>query len=115
MLSLGVLDTVASRLDRGTIATILAIVFFGAGHIYLGQVRRGIAILTIGIGLLLIAYPGFIGVQYMSSSGIDMQTITRSTIVNISLFAVGLGSIGYWVWQIIDARKLATKQQIAEA
>ncbi len=112
MLSLSVLDTVTSRLGRGTIATILAVILFGMGHIYLGQFRRGIAILTIGIGLVLIAYPGFIGIQYIS--GIDMQAITRSTVVNISLFAVGLGSIGFWIWQILDARKLA-RQQIAEA
>jgi TM2 domain-containing membrane protein YozV len=113
MLSLGIGDVVASRIGRKTIAMILAIVpgffgIFGLGHIYLGAIRRGIAILAIGIGLILIAYPGYVSFQYA------MGTINTTMIVVVALVMAGLAAVGFWIWQILDARKIA-KQQAIEA
>jgi hypothetical protein len=111
VLSLGIGDVVTSRIGRVTIATLLAVIY-GVGHIYTGQVRRGIAILIIGFGLSLISYPGLTSFQYLA--GMDLQAISISMIANLSLIAVGLGSFVFWVWQIFDARKIA-KQQAIEA
>lgn len=108
VLSLGSISLGGLGLGRQTIATIFAIVF-GVGHIYLGETRRGIAILVIGIGLVLIAYPGS-----QNISAINLQAITTAAIVNVGLIGVGLGSIGFWIWQILDARKIAAKQQAIE-
>jgi hypothetical protein len=96
-------------ISRKIIATILAVVMFGAGHIYLGARRRGIAILAIGIGLTLIAYPGYIG--FDSVLGLKTSNISGAMIMIITLAAASLVSLGFWVWQIFDARKVA-KQHI---
>jgi hypothetical protein len=100
-------NAVMSRIGRRTVATVLAIVLCGAGHIYLRHIRRGVAILTIGIGLCLIAFPGYLGFQNIL--GIDFQAVSVSNIINIGLISVGFGSGAFWVWQIIDARKLANQ------
>lgn len=117
VLSLSIFDVVTSRLGRKTIATILAIVpglfgIFGMGHIYLGSTRRGIAILAIGIGLVLIAYPGYASFQYVAWT--NLETISTAMITIVALIMVGLGAVGFWIWQILDARKIA-KQQAIEA
>jgi hypothetical protein len=114
VLSLGIFDVVTSRLGRMTIATILAVApgflgIFGLGHIYLGSVRRGIAIMAIGIGLILIAYPGYASFQYTAWT--DVETITTTMITVIALIMVGFAAVGFWIWQILDARKIA-KQAI---
>jgi hypothetical protein len=114
VLSLPIPDAVTSRLGRKTIATILAVVpgfigIFGIGHIYLGAVRRGIGILAIGIGLVLIFYPGYVSLQYASAS---MDTFGTTTIVVISLVMAGFAAVGLWIWQILDARKIAKKQTV---
>lgn len=107
MLSLSIADVVTSRLDRRIIAMMLAIVP-GLGHIYLGAARRGIAILVIGIGLVLIAYPGYVSFQYVSGA------ITTTMITVVALVMAGLAAVGFWIWQILDARKIV-KQQAIEA
>lgn len=112
MLSLGSISLGGIGLGRKAIATVMAIVF-GVGHIYLGETRRGIAILAIGVGLSLISYPGYLG--YQNITVINLQAINSAAIISVSLFAVGLGSIGFWAWQIFDARKIAAKQQAIEA
>lgn len=118
MLSLGIGDVVASRLGRKTFATILAIApgffgVFGLGHIYLGAARRGIAILVIGIGLVLIAYPGYTSFQYAAAT--NLETISTTMITVIALIMAGFAAVGFWIWQILDARKIAAKQQAIEA
>lgn len=97
-------------ISRKTIATVLAIVMYGVGHIYLGAARRGIAILFIGLGLSFIGYPGYMALEYAVG---DPQFTTAMIIVFV-LAAAGLVSLGFWVWQIFDARKVA-KQQAIEA
>jgi hypothetical protein len=98
-------------ISRKTIATILAIVMFGVGHMYLGSIRRGIGILAVGIGLLLVAYPGYTSIN--SVLGLKLTEIPSiSTIIVLSMMLVGLGLVGFWIWQIRDARKIAKQQAI---
>lgn len=111
MQSLGIFDAVTSRLGRMTLATILAAVpglvgIFGIGHIYLGATRRGIGILATGIGLVLIGYPGFTSLQYVSWT----EGMTITTMIIIGLVMAGLAAIGLFAWQIFDARKIVKKQ-----
>jgi hypothetical protein len=107
VLSLSIANVVTSRLGRDILAMMLAIVP-GLGHIYLGAARRGIAILAIAIGLALIAYPGYANFQYVTWT--DMGTVTTAMIIVVALIMAGLGAIGFWVWQIFDARKIAKQQ-----
>ena len=60
---------------------LLAVVFWGIGHIYLGLVKRGITILVIGIVTFFVAL-GFVPFPYG-----------------------GLIMIGYWAWQIWDVHR----------
>jgi hypothetical protein len=113
VLSLGSISLGGFGIGRKTIATLLSVVMFGAGHIFLGETKRGIAIVVMGIGLSLISYPGFLGIQNVT--GASLQAISVTAMVSIGLFAVGLGSIGFWIWQILDSRKIATRQQSIEA
>jgi len=62
------------------IAVLLSVLLSGLGQIYLGQVKRGAAILVIGI---VVAY--------------------------VSLFVFGLIAFAYWVWNVYDAYKLARR------
>ena len=110
MLSLSIFDVVTSRLGRTTLATILAIVP-GLGHTYLGAARRGISILAITIGLVLIFYPGYASYQYVAWT--DVGSISTTMITVIALSMAGLAAAGFWIWQVFDARKIV-KQQAAE-
>ena len=109
MLSIGIIDKIG--LSRKLIATILAIVIPGVGHIYLGAFKRGIGIVVTGIGLFLVSYPGFLGSNSVLSLNMT-DGISMTTIVVLVLMMVGLGSIGFWIWQILDARKIAKQQSI---
>jgi hypothetical protein len=95
--------------SRKTIATVLAIIMYGVGHIYLGAARRGIAILFVGLGLSLMGYPGFRALEY--AGGAEME-FTAAMIIVFMLAATGLVSLGFWIWQILDARSVAKKQAI---
>lgn len=112
MLSLSIANGVTSRLGRKTIATVLAIVpgffgIFGLGHISLGETKRGIALLVIGIGLILIAYPGYLSFQRLLET--DQGTLNNtSMIITIGLIMAAFAALAVWVWQIFDARKIAT-------
>jgi len=98
-------------LSRKTIATLLSVVIFGVGHMYLGSFRRGVGILATGIGLSLISYPGFLGIN--SVLGLTLTGgLSMTMIIVLALMMVGLGAIGFWVWQIRDARKIAKHQAI---
>lgn len=106
---------ILSRFDRKTVATVLAIApgflgIFGLGHIYLGAKRRGIAILVIGVGFAMIAYPGYVSFQY--ATGISSGAVTTTMIIVIALVMSGLAAVGVWVWQILDARKIAKQQEV---
>jgi hypothetical protein len=96
-------------LSRKTIATILAIVMYGVGHIYLGAARRGIAILVIGMGLSTISYPGILMFGYVAGDSIELST---AMIIGFVLIAAIIVEFGFWVWQIFDARKVAKTQAI---
>lgn len=95
-------------ISRKWVAIVLAIVMYGVGHIYLGAARRGIAILFIGMGLSLMGIPGYFALEYVAGKEFEF---TSAMIVIFGLAAAGFVSLGFWIWQIFDARKLA-KQQI---
>jgi TM2 domain-containing membrane protein YozV len=59
---------------------LLSVLLSGLGQIYLGQVKRGVAILVIGIVLTFISWLVF-----------------------------GLIAFIYWVWNVYDAYKLARR------
>lgn len=109
MLSIGISDKIG--LSRNLIATVLAIVIPGIGHVYLGAFRRGIGILVAGIGLLLVSYPGFLGINSVLTSNMT-QGMSMTSIMVLALMMVGLGAIGFWIWQILDAKKIAKQQSI---
>lgn len=67
--------------DRFLLTVLLAVLVWGAGHIYLGLVNRGMIILVTGVVLAFVT-PWFI-------------PIPASWII----------IIGYWAWQIWDAYK----------
>ncbi|HEV8405140.1 MAG TPA: hypothetical protein VGQ13_04445 [Nitrososphaera sp.] len=108
MLSIGISDKIG--LSRKLIATVLAIIP-GIGHVYLGAFRRGIGILVTGIGLLMVSYPGFLGINSVLTSNMT-QGISMTSIMVLALMMVGLGAVGFWIWQILDARKIAKQQGI---
>ena len=109
MLSIGISDRIG--LSRKIIATLLAIVLPGVGHIYLRAFRRGIGIIVAGIGLALVSYPGFLGINSVLALKMT-KGISMTSIMILALMMVGLGSIGFWIWQILDARKIAKQQAI---
>lgn len=108
MLSIGISDRIG--LSRKIIATLLAIVP-GIGHIYLRAFRRGIGIIVAGIGLALVSYPGFLGINSVLALNMT-KGISMTSIMILALMMVGLGAIGFWIWQILDARKIAKQQAI---
>jgi hypothetical protein len=40
------------------------------------------------------------------------QGISMTSIMVLALMMVGLGAVGFWIWQILDARKIAKQQGI---
>lgn len=68
------------------LAVVLSIIIAGLGQIYLGRIKRGIVILIVGfvMSLVLSYIFGWIGI---------------------------LPTFAFWIWQIIDAYKIAKNQQ----
>jgi TM2 domain-containing membrane protein YozV len=63
--------------------------FQGIGHIYTGKTAKGIVLLLIGWAL-----------------GISIILVTIGGIIPMSII-LGIGVLGYWIWQAYDANKLA--------
>lgn len=95
--------------SRRTVATILAILVNGVGHIYLGSTRRGITILAISIALFAAAYAISIAMGFALSSDPEPD-IASSLAIIAGLIALGLAEFVLWIWQIFDARKIAKRQ-----
>ncbi len=76
---------------RLTITIILAVIFAGLGHIYLGYKKRGIIILVVRIAI-------WVAVIWLVPFPID--------------WAVGpiIGG-GFWIWQLIDVVRLYNKSK----
>ena len=90
-----------SKKKSMALTTILAFLVIGVGHIYIGRVKRGIALLVIGlvVGTLI----SVMAVLLLPQGG-------TSSITDLSLFlavfvAVSIGSLVFFIWQILDARK----------
>lgn len=86
-------EEIRERRKSMNVTTLLAvllggIILCGFGHIYVGRIRRGLAILfadlTLGIPSILLFIKG-----------------------ELSLcFIVSAGSLALWIWQIVDARRI---------
>ena len=83
---------------------------FGLGHIYIGNVGRGIGILISGIiiyVLLIIIIIFSLSLQGLLFLGADESPIGIEAILII--FVLGIAYFVLWIWQIFNARKLAKK------
>jgi TM2 domain-containing membrane protein YozV len=90
----------------------------GIGHMYLGRVRRGMIILIRGLilyvlmiipAIMAFSFQGFPSTQNMFSSETTTD-IPRVWLQIISLMLVlGIAYIALFIWQILDATKLAKK------
>jgi hypothetical protein len=83
----------------------------GLGHIYIGNVGRGIAILISGIviyGLFVITI-----VFSLSLQGILFLAAANTPPIGFEsifiIFILGVAYFGLWIWQIFNARKRAKK------
>jgi hypothetical protein len=81
----------------------------GIGHIYIGRVKRGIAILTGGFFIWVIV---FIPIGFLSVLE-DPQNLTEEEIMTQlfgpimgTLIIGGIGGFALFIWQIINARSL---------
>ena len=68
------------------LAVVLSIIIAGLGQIYLGRIKRGIVILIAGIAMTIVLSYVFGWIGYIPS-------------------------FAFWIWQIIDAYKIAKNQQ----
>jgi len=83
---------------------------FGLGHIYIGNVGRGIGILISGIiiyVLLIIIIIFSLSLQGLLFLGADESPIGIEAILII--FVLGIAYFVLWIWQIFNARKRAKK------
>ena len=82
----------------------------GLGHIYIGNVGRGIGILISGIiiyVLYIIIIIFSLSLQGLLFLGVDESPIGIEAILII--FVLGIAYFVLWIWQIFNARKLAKK------
>ena len=82
----------------------------GLGHMYIGNVGRGIGILIFGIiiyVLFLIIIIFSLSLQGLLFLGVDESPIGIEVILII--FVLGVAYFVLWIWQIFNARKLAKK------
>jgi hypothetical protein len=69
---------------------LLAVVFWGVGHIYLGIFGRGITILIVGL----------------------VSSMVASILIPFPYNSIVI--IGYWIWQIYDAYKHYKKLNVGQ-
>ena len=82
----------------------------GLGHIYIGNVGRGIGILISGIviyALLIITIIFSFSLQGLSFLAEEKSPIGIESIFTI--FVLGIAYFVLWIWQIFNARKVAKK------
>jgi DNA-directed RNA polymerase subunit RPC12/RpoP len=82
----------------------------GLGHMYIGNVGRGIGILISGIiiyVLFIIIIIFSLSLQGLLFLGVDESPIGIEAILII--FVLGIAYFVLWIWQIFNARKLAKK------
>ncbi|MDR3205817.1 MAG: zinc ribbon domain-containing protein [Candidatus Methanoplasma sp.] len=86
------------------VAVILAFLFTGLGHLYIGKIKRGIAVLIGGILLPSISLVLFLPFLIVDSGGATDPAIGAFLAL---LIVVGLIDVIYWIWNIVDAYNLA--------
>ena len=80
--------------------------FMGAGHIYLGRVKRGIIIIIVGGLLILTSF--FIPVVLLMIFGEEGETSDPTGIIGVmgGFVVGGIGIFALFIWQIFNSRKL---------
>jgi TM2 domain-containing membrane protein YozV len=96
----------ATTLKDPAIARILGILP-GAGHMYAGEVARGLLYFSGTTGILLVG--GYISFGECFSDSIDRSDCQRAEAV--TLIAAG----GLWVWSIVDAGRAARRTNAKRA
>jgi TM2 domain-containing membrane protein YozV len=85
----------------------------GAGHLYVGKVRKGLILLFVGLILGLISslsfIVGFFSLPFLIPYETFLEPIIPSWIVYLVAAAIisGLTYFGLWIWQSFDAYKAA--------
>ena len=83
------------------LTTLLAFLVVGVGHIYIGRTRRGIALLIIG----LVVDTLISGMAFLLLPQGGTSSITDSPSFVAMFAAASIGSLVFFIWQILDARK----------
>jgi TM2 domain-containing membrane protein YozV len=84
----------------------------GIGHIYVGKVGKGIAILILGIVLIILTIVLIFSVVPFTMSTDEATTLENASIgiwIPIMSAVFGIAYLVLFVWQIFNARKLAKK------
>ena len=89
----------------------LAYVFPGLGHVYDGEILRGLAFLagtycSIGVGAVLLQPQHFTEEHYDPQYGYYEETVVRSPDSSLGGILV-LGGVALWIWNICDAVRVA--------
>jgi len=89
---------VVIRTKSTGIAAILSLIIMGLGQIYVGKLKRGLALLFLGIILGVVNVVLFFGLfVVVGPAALAVPVI------------LGIVSLIIWIWQIFDAYKLAKK------
>ena len=87
----------------GAIALILSFFFAGLGQLYVGKIVRGIIYIVIYISLSAVSFMLTMSVDY---SDIDAL---NNLVSNPLFIVITLASLGFWVYNMFDAYRLAKK------
>jgi len=84
----------------------------GIGHIYVGKVGKGIAILILGVVLTVLTFVLIFSVVPFTMSTDEATTVENASIgiwIPIISAVFGIAYFVLFIWQIFNARKLAKK------
>lgn len=84
----------------------------GIGHIYVGKVGKGIAILILGVVLTVLTFVLIFSVVPFTMSTDEATTLENASIgiwIPIISAVFGIAYLVLFIWQIFNARKLAKK------
>jgi TM2 domain-containing membrane protein YozV len=100
--------------DTLRIAIILGVVLPGVGHMYLGQINRGIKIVMLliftgTVSAVLFSYVNTVINMLVSQGPSPALELERTYILNIVAPAISLIPLIVWVWQVRDLRQIIKK------
>ncbi|MDR3282960.1 MAG: zinc ribbon domain-containing protein [Candidatus Methanoplasma sp.] len=84
------------------LTVILAFLFTGLGHLYIGRIKRGVGIIIGGVLLPLASLFAFLPLLALN----DESGLGGFIIIVIAVLVL---DFAYWLWNIFDAHKLANE------